>query len=222
MAKLGIITIGQSPRIDLTEDLMTVLDEGIDIIEKGILDEYTYEEVIKEFKPNEGEKVLVSRMKDGKQVILSEGKIIRSMQDCITYIEKEVDMTLILCTGKFPRYNHKKPLLIPQEILHGVVSKMSAEKDIGVIAPKGGQIPAITNWWRESGIEIQAKAASPYEDIEDIKKTSKYFVDKNIDYIVLDCMGYSQKMKEMVKTHSKKMVILPRTLIARIINEILS
>lgn len=221
MAKLGIITIGQSPRVDLTEDLKVILNKNITIIEKGILDKYTHQEVKDKFSPQEGEKILVSRMKDGSQVILSEGKIIESMQTCIIELEEHVDMILILCTGKFPNYKHSKPLLTPKEILHGVVSKLTLEKKLGVIVPKDEQINAITNTWNKSEVEIQIKAASPYEDIKAIKETSKFFKDKDIDYIVLDCMGYSQKMKELVKKHSQKMVILPRTLIARVINELL-
>ncbi len=221
MAKLGIITIGQSPRVDLTEDLKVILNKNITIIEKGILDKYTHQEVKDKFSPQEGEKILVSRMKDGSQVILSEGKIIESMQTCIIELEEHVDMILILCTGKFPNYKHSKPLLTPKEILHGVVSKLTLEKKLGVIVPKDEQINAITNTWNKSEVEIQIKVASPYEDIKAIKETSKFFKDKDIDYIVLDCMGYSQKMKELVKKHSQKMVILPRTLIARVINELL-
>lgn len=221
MSKLGIITIGQSPRIDLTEDLIDLLNKKIDIVERGILDNYTYEEVIDKFSPNENENILVSRMTDGRQVTLSEKRIIQAMQNCIIELENDVDIVLILCTGKFPKYKHDKPLLIPQEILHSVVSKLSNEKDIGVIVPEDQQIKPITNWWKESGVTIQTKPASPYKDIMGIKNVSEHFKNKDIDYIVLDCMGYSMKMKEIVKMHSKKMVILPRTLIARIINELI-
>ena len=221
MSKLGIITIGQSPRVDLTEDLKAILNKNITIVEKGILDKYTDKEVKDEFSPHQGEKILVSRMKDGSQVILSEEKIIKSIQGCIMELEKHVDMILILCTGKFPDYKHRKPLLIPKEILHGVVSKLTAGKKLGVIVPKDEQVNAITNMWNKSGVEIQIKAASPYEYIEAIKEASKFFKDKDIDYIVLDCMGYSQRTKELVKKHSQKMVILPRTLIGRVINELL-
>lgn len=221
MARLGIITIGQSPRIDLTEDLVTILSEEITIVEKGILDNFTYGEVIDNFKPSNNENILVSRMKDGRQVILSEKRIIKSMQNCIIDLEKDVDIILILCTGRFPKYNHTKPLLIPQEILHGVVAKLSNRKEIGVIVPKDEQINSITNWWKESGVKIQVESASPYKNIEDIKNVSKHFRNKDIEYIVLDCMGYSKKMKDIVKTYSEKMVILPRTLIARVINEII-
>lgn len=220
MTRLGIITIGQSPRIDLTEDLVTILNREITIVERGILDNYTYQEVIDEFKPSYGEKMLVSRMKDGRQVTLSEKKIIQSMQNCIIDLEKDVDMILILCTGRFPKYNHNKPLLLPQEILDAIVSKLSNGKKIGVVVPKDEQIDSITNRWKESGIKIQVKSASPYEDIEAIEDISKHFKNMDIEYIVLDCMGYSQAMKEIVKTQSQKMVILPRTLIARVINEL--
>ena len=40
------------------------------------------------------------------------------------------------------------------------------------------------------------------------------------DLIVLDCIGYTQEMKEMFARKTKKMVVLPRTLLARVVSEL--
>ncbi|WZL72552.1 AroM family protein [Clostridiaceae bacterium 35-E11] len=218
--KLGIITIGQSPRMDLTQDIKDVLNKDITVIEQGVLDKYTYEEVIEKFSPKNQEAVLVSRMREGTQVALSEKKIIGEIQSHIDEIEKKVDMVLLLCTGKFPVFQHKKPLIIPQNILHATVSKLEPKKKIGAIIPDTDQIDQMRKWWGTVNMDVKIEVASPYKDIKNIEKAAKRFKDKAINYIVLDCMGYSVDMKKMVSRMSGKMVILPRTLIARVINEL--
>ncbi|MDK2919634.1 MAG: hypothetical protein PWQ37_2367 [Candidatus Petromonas sp.] len=220
-AKLGIITIGQSPRKDLTDDIAALLSKYILISEKGVLDKYSYQDVLEKFSPKENENILVSRMRDGKQVILSEQKILEEMQTCIDELEKEVDIVLILCTGKFLKFKHNKPLLIPQRILHSTVSNLSDGKKIGAIVPEKEQIKQMKEWWSKVGVNLKVEAASPYKDIEKIREVASKFKDEDIDYIVLDCMGYSQSMKKIVMEESGKMVILPRTLIARVVNELI-
>lgn len=218
--KLGVITIGQSPRMDLTQDIKDVLNKDIAIIESGILDKYTYEEVIEKFSPNDHEDILVSRMREGTQVMLSEKKVIGEIQSHIDEMEKTVDMVLLLCTGKFPAFHHKKPLIIPQDLLHATLSKLEPNNKIGTIIPDTDQIDQIKRWWHAVNMDVEIEVASPYKDVETIKKAAERFKDKALNYIVLDCMGYSMNMKKIVSKASEKIVILPRTLIARVINEL--
>ena len=46
MNKIGILTIGQSPRVDVIPDMKDVLGNEIQIIEHGILDKFEEEEAI--------------------------------------------------------------------------------------------------------------------------------------------------------------------------------
>ena len=42
----------------------------------------------------------------------------------------------------------------------------------------------------------------------------------DVDLVVLDCIGFTQKMKEMFAEKTGKTVVLPRTLLARVISEV--
>ena len=64
---LGAVTIGQAPRVDITGDIMPLLPEHVELREYGALDDFTLEEVQARFAPGEGDEVLVSRMRDGRQ-----------------------------------------------------------------------------------------------------------------------------------------------------------
>jgi len=40
------------------------------------------------------------------------------------------------------------------------------------------------------------------------------------DLVVLDCIGFTQEMKDMFVRKTGKLVVLPRTLLARVISEV--
>lgn len=216
---LGIITIGQSPRTDLTEDFRHVLNEHIQMVEMGVLDHYDKEEVEKKFKARMGMSRLVTRMRDGTQVIVDEEKIIDELQKRILEIDLKVDMTLLLCTGRFPRFISRKPLIMPKPIINALVGTISEGEKIGVVIPHVSQKEQIENGWKEANVPVETVEWSPYKDNHQHNKIK--FEDDKIEYIVLDCMGYTSRMKRNIEAITGKHVILPRTLLGSIINEII-
>ncbi len=218
--KLGIITIGQSPRVDLTADMFKVLSKDIEVVEKGLLDEYTLNEVEHLFAPQSGDHILVSRMRDGTQVRLSESQIFNRLQGAILALEKEVDVILLLCTGALPKVQSSKPLIMPKPLIKSVVDALRDDHKIGLVIPDAAQRNMIEEWWQSQGIESEICIFSPYDVSEDILNIS--FRETEIEYVVMDCMGYSEDIKNRISKQTGKKVILPRTLLARIINEIMA
>ena len=52
--KIGAITVGQAPRVDVTVDIMDLFGPSVELLERGGLDGLTREQ-IKEFAPSEGD-----------------------------------------------------------------------------------------------------------------------------------------------------------------------
>ena len=77
---LAAITIGQAPRTDVTADILPMLPPHVTLREYGALDELTWEQVMDAFHPAPGEQVLVSRMRDGRQVRMTEGYVLPRLQ----------------------------------------------------------------------------------------------------------------------------------------------
>jgi protein AroM len=221
--KLGAITIGQSPRDDMVPEIEVVLGKGFEIIQCGALDDFNYEEIIDRFSPEEGEEVLVSKLRDGREVVFAERYIIPLLQECIDKLAAQgVDAILMLCTGRFPRFNYSGFIIKPQTVLHRLVSGLVGDKTLGLMVPDENQIDQIKRWWNESGIKVEVKAASPYQSLEKIKEKAKEFSTIDVEIIFLDCMGFTREMKEIVQVASGKNVILPRTMIAAVIRELLT
>ena len=68
--------------------------------------------------------------------------------------------------------------------------------------------------------KVTSIAASPYGPWEDLEKAAQQVKDMDADLIVLDCIGYTQEMKRMFEEKTGKLVVLPRTLLARVVSEL--
>lgn len=219
--KLGAITIGQSPRDDIVPEIQRILGSDFEIIQDGALDGYNYDEIKSDFSPAEGEEVLVTRMRDGRHVTLAEKYITPLLQESINRLGKEeVQLIILLCTGKFPDFRTDLLVIEPQRVLHKLVSGLLENKSLGLVIPEPAQVEQAKKWWAESDLDINIKTASPYKDLKEIKKVAKEFKPEPEEIIFLDCMGYNIQMKNIVANVSQKKVILPRTMLARIIKEI--
>ncbi|MDW2799949.1 AroM family protein [Clostridium boliviensis] len=219
--KIGAITVGQSPRTDVTADIMGIFDGKAELCEKGGLDGLTKEE-ISEFKPEEGDYILVSRLNDGSSVTFAERFILPRLETAIHELEKEgAELIMMFCTGKFPdTLKSSIPLIYPCDILDRMVPLFSTNSSIIVVTPSPEQLKQSMDKWSQIVTDVKVISASPYGDRKEILKAAEQAKGLKGDVIVLDCIGYSQEMKEIFARETKKPVILPRTLLARMISEL--
>ena len=68
--------------------------------------------------------------------------------------------------------------------------------------------------------QVKAVAASPYGEWGALEEAAEQVKDMDGDLIVLDCIGYTQEMKRMFAEKTGKKVVLPRTLLARVVSEL--
>ena len=220
MKKIGAITVGQSPRVDVTPDIEPLL-RGITLVQRGALDGMTKEE-LKAIEPEEGDYVLVSRLKDGTSVKMAEKHILPRIQKIITELNEEgMEAILMLCTGQFPHFESKVPLFYPQVLLQYFAEAVIGEKTLGVLTPDESQFPQSIQRWKENGVKnVLVEAVSPYTEADKVPEAAKRLKDKGADMIVLDCIGYSEAMKQALHEAVDIPAILGRTVAARFIAEL--
>lgn len=221
--KIGAITVGQAPRVDITPDIMGIFGEDVELIQAGGLDGLTREEIAA-FAPDEGDYVLVSRLNDGSSVTFAEKYVLPRMQDAIDRMEAEgCKLIMMFCTGVFPPTlaSKKVPMIYPCDVLNRLVPMMTKKSSIISIMPSPLQAEQMKEKWSSHVDKVQPIAANPYGDWESIEKAAEEAAKiEDADLIVMDCIGYSQKMKDMFATKTGKPVVLPRTLLARVVSEL--
>ena len=219
---LAAITIGQAPRVDIMGDIAPMLPAHVEVREYGALDDYTLEQIGAAVTVEPGDEMLVSRMRDGRQAHFTQRFVNPLVQAKIDQAEREgADAVALFCTGVFPEFHHEKLFLEPQPLLHAVARNLAGGKRIGILVPMPDQVEQAYEFWGRSGVDVFVASASPYLDFEAVKEAGRQFADKDLAFICTDCMGYSAAMKEALEETSGLPVLLPRTLAARILTELL-
>lgn len=220
--KIGAVTIGQSPRTDVTPDILPIFGDEVELLEAGALDGLSKDE-IQQMKPGEGDYVLVSRLQDGSSVQFGESFILERLQMCIHKLEAQgVQVILFFCGGTFPDvFRSTVPLIYPSKILNGVAKALSPHSSIILFTPSEDQIQQAYDQWGSVVATLYPFGVNPYDDIQKIAETAEKVKDIEADLIVMDCIGYTEAAKKMVQKITGKHVILCRTTLARVVCEML-
>lgn len=219
MKKLGVLTIGQSPRNDVTPSFKRIIGEDVRIIERGALDSLTESDIL-EIAPKDGDVTYISKLRNGTSVKINKAKLLPLLQAELNALEKEVDLTVLLCTGEFPTIYSTKPVLYPDRILVHMIEAVLSGGTLGLVIPLEEQRDSLQEKWKDTGLDLVVAVASPYSDSNFIE-AGKELLELGADVIALDCMGYSEAHKKDVITGSGLPVIVSRTLVARIAKEYL-
>jgi len=198
-----------------------LLDQDVVIIEAGALDGLTLEEVEKLY-PEPGDYVLITRMADGKAVKIAERHILPRMQQQITnLVEKGAEVISLVCTGEFSDFDCPRLVVRPQKVLFNAAASVAEGLKLGVFTPDVDQVPQSTKRWTGVGADLRVEPASPYGPVEAIHEAAKALREWGVQVIVMDCIGYTLAMKQAVKDIAGVPVILARSIVARVLAELL-
>jgi protein AroM len=215
--KVGLLTIGQSPREDIVSEIKPLLHPRIEILERGLLNGLSPEE-IERLKPDTGETPLVTRLREGRQVELSEKRISSMLPEAIDFMQKEMKIRAVgvLCTNDFPKKEFSLPVIFPFDYLKFLTSRVLNAKGLGVVVPLESQIEMTKEKWKASVVE----AKSPYAAGISWKEIAQKFIAKKVDAVILDCIGYRIKDKQEVQSFLSMPVLLPRIILSYAINQL--
>ena len=219
MKKIGMLTIGQTPRNDLIPGLMDILGPGYEVVEAGALDDHTMDDVNGiDLDPNHY--ILVTRMRDGTEIKITKKYVIPLLQVQLERLEEQgVRLTVVMCTGKFPQFRSRGLVVTPSEVLKGVISGSLKEGKLAVVYPTEEQIPYAEGDFGVEGVKVYADAVSPYE-ADDVKGLLERLVREDPDLIFLNCFGFPYSIKKRVQEATGKPTIHSSALIARVIKEL--
>lgn len=221
--KIAAITIGQSPRIDVIPEIQPLIGHDVDFLEMGALDGLTLDEV-EAFAPQEDDYILHTRMRDGTSVTIAKRHILPRMQTCIdTLAQKEVELIVLLCTGKFPEFRSAVLLIEPQKITDSLIMALAGKQHkVGIMTPLAGQIEQAATHLQDVRENVIVVPASPYTSTDEITPAARKLKTEGVALSVLHCIGYTMGMKKIVKGVTGKPVILARSLMAQVLRELLS
>lgn len=224
MTKLGVLTIGQAPRADgLARDVARVAGREFEVVERGALDGLTAVEVSR-LAPAEEDDLLVTVLSDDTPVRVGKRTILRRLQEQAAHLEDDgVAATLLACTGRFPGFDHRRPLLQPQAALYGVVKGLANESLIATMPPLSEQAEMARREWAALGVpDVVVVAADPYgpDPHRAVAAAAAHAERSGADVLFMDCFGFGLDMRDTAAANFTGHIVLARSMAARLLAEI--
>ena len=223
MTKVGLITVGQSPRSDVVPDMAAILGSDVEIAEAGALDGLDRERIAA-LTPEGDDEILVTRLADGSSVFVGKTKVIPLVEARIAALEdRGVALNVLLCTGEFPELAARRPFLEPQQLLLGLLRAMTFPGRLGVLTPSERHVPQTHARWRAAGFDPRVAALSPYEehDPSAVRRAAQALRAGNAGLVVMDCIGFRRKTRDEIAALTGAPTLVANLLVARVAAELL-
>lgn len=207
--RVAFVTIGQAPRDDMLPEILAHLPSLPDHQEFGALDDLALDEIAA-LAPKLGQERLVTRLRDGREVVIAKPAMQRLLAALLARLDGEgFDLVVLLCTGHFEPFATTTPLLEAQLVVdHFTQGLTYGIRRIGVLVPDAAQR---AEFHGIPGKEIITANASPYGDRRFALAAREL---GRADAVVMHCMGYDAAMREELAQGLDCPVILSRRLVA--------
>lgn len=201
-------------------ELLAETRTEIRAMEYGLLDGLD-DRAVRDWAPGNSEERLVSRMADGREVILGKAVVEPRLQKLFAQLDEQgFDLIVLLCTGHFAPFQVRTPFLEPQHAVdHFTLGLTHGLERLGVLVPNRAQIE---EFHEIPGKDTVIAYASPYrpEGMDELRLAADKL--KDACAIVMHCMGYTETMRRVVKERTGRPVLLPRRIVAHAMDLLLS
>ena len=196
-ASLAILTIGIVPMQEVLPLLTEYIDED-NISHHSLLGKLSREEVMAEYAPEAGEDTILTLLNDNQLAHVSRRKVERDLQGVVEVLDNQgYDVILLMSTANISSMTARNTIFLePSRILPPLVSSIVEDHQVGVIVPVEEMLPVQAQKWQE----LLAKGA---------------------DVIMLDCLGFHQRHRDLLQKQLDVPVLLSNVLIARLAAELL-
>lgn len=184
--RLGVYTIGQTPRPDLTEILGPRRGTlALEIV--GALDGLPKMEV-----PTcpPGGYPLETLMRDGTRVVVDALFLAPRLQDAITRLDSGVVGHLILCAGSFPGLTAHAPIVQPFDVARREFEGRGFGS-LEVLVPFAAQAPPAARKWEEAGFTCRMHRLDERREPTSVADwVSDQVTGTDADALVFDYVGF--------------------------------
>lgn len=215
--RVALVTIGQTPRVDLVPEMRRWIADTVLLEEFGALDGLERDQV-GALAPAAGEQRLVTRLSDGTEAVVGKGSIHHRLQALFDrLVPRNFPCTVLLCTGHFPPFAVRGLFIEAQTVVDLSVAAIAhSAQSIGLMVPLLEQIPEF-HFQPATGQVLATSHASPYTPGRLEKAAGEL---RTADVVVMHCMGYTEAMRCLVASVTGRPVLLARRLVAAAIAQI--
>jgi protein AroM len=220
--RLGFVTIGQSPRDDILPGMLPHLPPDVELLQAGALDGIQPDQLAA-MAPMPGDYVLTTRLADGRAVTVARQRVLPRLQAAVNSVtDRGAEVVAILCTGTFSDLTSRSLLVEPERVFHAFCAGVAGSGHLGAIIPLPAQVPQAVARWHDAGVRATVIAASPYEETTSLVSAAHKLKDAGVTAVAMDCFGFTEEMRGLVKGVTGTPVILANTYLARVLAELVA
>ena len=216
--RVAFVTLGQTPRNDVVPELRKLADRPIEVLELGVLDDVPAGDMAR-LAPSPGHPALLTRLRDGSDVVLSLDWTSDRMRGIYAEIAAaDVDLVVLMSTllGEPPAIA-RTTIFCDRVVARAIETFVDSGLRVGIVLSLESQGDMVAFRGMRGGM-IRPAVARP-GDVAALESAIDELSDS--DLLVLHSVTYAEAERAAVAERSGKPVVMARHLVASAIREAL-
>ncbi|HFZ8779907.1 TPA: AroM family protein [Salmonella enterica subsp. enterica serovar Mbandaka] len=222
-ASLAILTIGVVPMSEVLPLLTEYIDEQ-HITHHSLLGKMSREDVMADYAVEPGDDPLLTLLNDNQIAHVSRQKVERDLQSVVEVLDNQgYDVIILMSTAAIKSMAARNSILLePLRIIPPLVASIVDGHQMGVIVPVAELLAAQEKKWQVLQMPPVYSLANPVHGSEQqLIDAGQALLDQGADVIMLDCLGFHQRHRDILQQALDVPVLLSNVLIARLASELL-
>ncbi|CNT69098.1 AroM family protein [Salmonella enterica] len=222
-ASLAILTIGVVPMSEVLPLLTEYIDEQ-HITHHSLLGKMSREDVMADYAVEPGDDPLLTLLNDNQIAHVSRQKVERDLQSVVEVLDNQgYDVIILMSTAAIKSMAARNSILLePLRIIPPLVASIVDGHQVGVIVPVAELLAAQEKKWQGLQMPPVYSLANPVHGSEQqLIDAGQALLDQGADVIMLDCLGFHQRHRDILQQALDVPVLLSNVLIARLASELL-
>ncbi|EEC0604272.1 AroM family protein [Salmonella enterica subsp. enterica] len=222
-ASLAILTIGVVPMSEVLPLLTEYIDEQ-HITHHSLLGKMSREDVMADYAVEPGNDPLLTLLNDNQIAHVSRQKVERDLQSVVEVLDNQgYDVIILMSTAAIKSMAARNSILLePLRIIPPLVASIVDGHQVGVIVPVAELLAAQEKKWQVLQMPPVYSLANPVHGSEQqLIDAGQALLDQGADVIMLDCLGFHQRHRDILQQALDVPVLLSNVLIARLASELL-
>ncbi|EDW2494850.1 AroM family protein [Salmonella enterica subsp. enterica serovar Oranienburg] len=222
-ASLAILTIGVVPMSEVLPLLTEYIDEQ-HITHHSLLGKMSREDVMADYAVEPGDDPLLTLLNDNQIAHVSRQKVERDLQSVVKVLDNQgYDVIILMSTAAIKSMAARNTILLePLRIIPPLVASIVDGHQVGVIVPVAELLAAQEKKWQVLQKPPVYSLANPVHGSEQqLIDAGQALLDQGADVIMLDCLGFHQRHRDILQQALDVPVLLSNVLIARLASELL-
>ncbi|ECH1123082.1 AroM family protein [Salmonella enterica subsp. diarizonae] len=222
-ASLAILTIGVVPMSEVLPLLTEYIDEQ-HITHHSLLGKMSWEDVMADYAVEPGDDPLLTLLNDNQIAHVSRQKVERDLQSVVEVLDNQgYDVIILMSTAAIKSMAARNSILLePLRIIPPLVASIVDGHQVGVIVPVAELLAAQEKKWQVLQMPPVYSLANPVHGSEQqLINAGQALLDQGADVIMLDCLGFHQRHRDILQQALDVPVLLSNVLIARLASELL-